>query len=53
MQRRGLVCTLGVGGRGDLLFQESGLIFSLHLALSIYIKVMCAHHKRYISILCV
>lgn len=43
----------GAGGRGwrGLLSQESGLPFSFHTVLSIYIKVMHAHSKGGISIL--
>lgn len=34
------------------LTQESGLPFSFHTVLSIYIKLICAHSERGTSILC-
>ena len=57
-QRREPVCTLRGGevqeaeAGGALLSQESGLRFSFHTVLSIYIKVIHTHSKGGISILC-
>lgn len=56
-QKREPVCMSGAGevqeaeAGGALLSQESGLPFSFHTVLSIYIKVMHAHSKGGISIL--